>query len=67
MTSQKALQWKKDLEAWSIPKEIIDQAEESPWIHPPVLFQLPKTIVDTFSHQKAGHLSIFPRKHFQQN
>ena len=54
MNSQKAMQWKKDLEAWSIPKEIIDQAEESPWIHPPVLFQLPKTIVDTFSHQKAS-------------
>jgi SAM-dependent methyltransferase len=54
MTSQKALHWKKDLEAWSIPKEIIDQAEESPWIHPPVLFQLPKKIVDTFSHQKAS-------------
>jgi SAM-dependent methyltransferase len=45
--------WKSDLEAWSIPKEIIDQAPESPWIHPPVLFQIPKLIDLTPSHQKA--------------
>ena len=45
--------WKKDLEAWSIPKEIIDQAPESPWIHPPSLFQIPSLIELTPSHQKA--------------
>ena len=33
--------WKSDLQAWAIPKEIIDQAPENPWIHPPVLFQIP--------------------------
>ncbi len=53
MTSIKANKWKKDLEAWAIPKEIIEQAEESPWIHPPILFQLPANIVDTFSYQMA--------------
>lgn len=45
--------WKSDLEVWSIPKEIIDQAPESPWIHPPVLFQIPQLIELTPSHQKA--------------
>jgi SAM-dependent methyltransferase len=50
ISSQK---WKSDLEAWSIPKEIIDKAPESPWIHPPSLFQIPKLIEMTPSHQKA--------------
>jgi len=50
ISSQK---WKSDLEAWSIPKEIIDKAPESPWIHPPSLFQIPKLIDLTLSHQKA--------------
>jgi SAM-dependent methyltransferase len=45
--------WKADLESWSIPREIIDQAPESPWIHPPVLFQIPESIELTPSHQKA--------------
>ena len=45
--------WRSDLEAWAIPKEIIDQAPESPWIHPPVLFQIPTLIELTPSHQKA--------------
>lgn len=45
--------WKSDLEAWSIPQEIIDQAPESPWIHPPVLFQIPQLIDLNPSHQKA--------------
>jgi len=53
MTLLKANKWKKDLEAWAIPPEIINQAEESPWIHPPILFQLPTNIVDSFSHQMA--------------
>lgn len=45
--------WKRDLEAWAIPQEIIEQAPESPWIHPPALFQIPKQIELTPSHQKA--------------
>lgn len=45
--------WKSDLEAWAIPQEILAQAPESPWIHPPALFQIPKQIVLTPSHQKA--------------
>lgn len=45
--------WKSDLEAWAIPQEILEQAPESPWIHPPALFQIPKQIELTPSHQKA--------------
>ena len=51
--------WKSDLEAWAIPQEIIDQATESPWIHPPVLFQIPKLIDLTPSHQKL--LKLYQR------
>jgi SAM-dependent methyltransferase len=47
-------QWKEALESWALPKEIIDQAEESPWIHPPALFTLPTEIPMIPSHQKAG-------------
>ena len=45
--------WKKDLQGWSIPEEILKNAPENPWIHPPVLFQLPEKIEQTFSHQIA--------------
>jgi SAM-dependent methyltransferase len=45
--------WRKQLAAWAIPKEILDQAEESPWIHPPALFEIPEIISDTPSHQIA--------------
>ena len=48
-----AKKWKENLQAWGIPQEIIDQAPESPWIHPPVLFQIPDQIEMTPSHQKA--------------
>lgn len=48
-----AEKWKSDLEAWSIPQEILEQAPESPWIHPSVLFQIPKQIELTPSHQMA--------------
>ena len=53
MNTARAIKWRKDLESWAIPQEIIDQAEESPWIHPPILFQIPETIFETVSHQKA--------------
>jgi SAM-dependent methyltransferase len=45
--------WRSDLEAWAIPQEILEQAPESPWIHPPALFQIPKQIELSPSHQKA--------------
>ena len=48
-----AEQWKKDLASWAIPREILDQAVEKPWIHPPALFEIPEVIGDSLSHQRA--------------
>ena len=48
-----AEQWSHDLALWGIPKEILDQAVEKPWIHPPALFQIPELITDSLSHQRA--------------
>lgn len=45
--------WARALSAWAIPKEILDQTKESPWIHPPVLFQVPDEIGLTISHTRA--------------
>jgi SAM-dependent methyltransferase len=45
--------WRAKLEAWAIPKEILDQAPENPWIHPPAMFQIPDVITDSISHQRA--------------
>lgn len=48
-----AEQWKKDLASWAIPQEILEQAVEKPWIHPPALFEIPEVIGDSLSHQRA--------------
>lgn len=45
--------WKRDLASWAIPSEILDKAEEKPWIHPPALFQIPAVIPNSLSHQRA--------------
>lgn len=45
--------WAHSLEQWAIPQEILDQAQTSPWIHPPVLFQIPEEINSTISHIRA--------------
>lgn len=45
--------WRKQLAAWAIPESILNQAEESPWIHPPALFEIPEIITETPSHQIA--------------
>jgi SAM-dependent methyltransferase len=52
--------WKQDLQSWAIPEEIIRTAQESPWIHPPVLFQIPDKIEENFSHQIARE-ALFPK------
>ncbi len=52
MTSA-AEKWRSDLALWAIPKEILHQAPEKPWIHPPALFQIPDVIKDSLSHQRA--------------
>lgn len=46
-------EWARSLERWAIPKEILEQAQTSPWIHPPVLFQVPDEIELTISHTRA--------------
>lgn len=46
--------WAQALSAWAIPQEIIEAASENPWIHPPVLFQVPDRIETTFSHACAA-------------
>jgi SAM-dependent methyltransferase len=45
--------WRESLATWSIPQEILDVAPEDPWIHPPVMFQIPDVIEDSPSHQRA--------------
>ena len=51
--STAAEQWKIDLASWAIPKEILDQAVEKPWIHPPALFEIPEVIKDSLSHLRS--------------
>lgn len=45
--------WREALEAWSIPENILSQAPQSPWIHPPELFDVPDTIANSPSHDRA--------------
>ncbi len=45
--------WRAALEAWAIPEAILSSAPESPWIHPPVLFDVPATIESSPSHDRA--------------
>ncbi len=52
MTSA-AEQWAFDLARWGIPEEILAQAPVSPWIHPPVLFDVPAVIETNPSHEAA--------------
>ena len=39
-SSSAVARWQKDLAAWAIPAEILDQAPENPWVHPPALFKV---------------------------
>jgi SAM-dependent methyltransferase len=48
-----ASRWREALEAWSIPENILSQASQSPWIHPPELFDVPDTIPISPSHDRA--------------
>ena len=50
--------WRESLAAWAIPDAIIDQEPENPWIHPPAMFQLPETIEDSISHQRAREVLV---------
>ena len=46
-------QWSQALKEWALPSEIENSAEESPWIHPPVMFTVPEHIASTPSHDRA--------------
>jgi SAM-dependent methyltransferase len=46
-------QWRQSLDAWAIPREILEAAEESPWIHPLELFLVPDVIESSPSHDRA--------------
>lgn len=48
-----AERWRTALAAWAIPAEILEAAEESPWIHPPALFDVPEVIEPSPSHDRA--------------
>lgn len=52
-TGELADRWRADLESWAIPQEILDQAEEPPWVHPVVLFTVDDEIADSPSHRVA--------------
>lgn len=45
--------WANDLASWGIPEQILQQAPESPWIHPPAIFAVPAEIAESTSHRVA--------------
>jgi len=49
--------WRAALSSWAIPESILNQAPESPWIHPPQVFELPAVITDLPSHQRAREVN----------
>jgi SAM-dependent methyltransferase len=56
--SSPAQQWRDALEAWALPDEIVNSAPQSPWIHPPVLFEVPDTISPSPSHERAREVLV---------
>lgn len=45
--------WSQDLDSWAIPDHILEQAEQSPWIHPVAMFTVDGEVADSISHQRA--------------
>ncbi len=52
MTSA-ADRWRQSLDAWALPEDILAVAEESPWILPTAIFQVPEFIATSPSHERA--------------
>lgn len=48
-----AQRWRNELEDWALPSEIVAAAPQNPWIHPPVLFDVPDEIAPSPSHDRA--------------
>lgn len=57
MTSA-AQNWSQALDAWALPDEIVNSAPQSPWIHPPVLFEVPEQIPPSPSHERAREVLL---------
>src|SRR5919106_2182772 len=55
-----SVRWRKALDAWAIPDEILERAPESPYRLPPELFAHHRTHPDTPSRQRA--LESLPEK-----
>ena len=55
MTSA-AQNWRRALDAWALPDKIVNTAPQNPWIHPPVLFEVPERIQPSPSHERALEL-----------
>ncbi len=51
--STAAERWRRSLDDWALPEDVVAAAEESPWIHPPALFQVPLIIDSSPSHERA--------------
>jgi SAM-dependent methyltransferase len=51
--SSPAQRWREALDAWALPEEILKSAPQSPWIHPPVLFEVSNDIAPSPSHDRA--------------
>jgi SAM-dependent methyltransferase len=53
-----AQNWSQALDAWALPDEIVNSAPQSPWIHPPVLFEVPEQIPPSPSHERAREVLL---------
>lgn len=58
VVSSSAQRWRSALESWALPDEILNSAPQSPWIHPPVLFEVPDTIEPSPSHERAREVLV---------
>jgi SAM-dependent methyltransferase len=48
-----AEQWRADLASWAIPDAILEQAPQTPWIHPVSMFTVEGEVPDSPSHRLA--------------
>ena len=48
-----ARRWSDDLASWALPQEVLDQAEQPPWLHPVGMFTVGDEIPDAPSHRIA--------------
>jgi SAM-dependent methyltransferase len=53
MATEQQENWEHSLTQWAIPAAIMEQAAETPWIHPPAMFGVPAKIEMTPSHVRA--------------